>query len=73
MRLKASFLYENFDDKSIIFYKERNKMEKNKNLGTHNENLRTLKKGFPERKPPLDCISTDAPTALFLYKTSQTL
>ena len=48
-------------------------MEKNKNLETHNENLRTLKKGFPERKPSLDCISTDARKALFLYKSSHAL
>ena len=48
-------------------------MEKNKNLGTHNENLRTLKKGFPERKPFLNCIRTDAHKALFLYKSSHTL
>tara|TARA_R110000868_G_scaffold103473_3_gene284955 strand:- start:4890 stop:5108 length:219 start_codon:yes stop_codon:yes gene_type:complete len=39
-----------------FFYKERNKMENNKNLETHNENLKTLKKGYFEKYPLLNKI-----------------
>jgi hypothetical protein len=43
-------------------------MEKNKNPETHNENFRTLKKGYSEKYPSLSCIKTTDYNQFFYTK-----